>query len=173
MGEIINPDDERIRKELVEHPKDRRIENRRSFLKRFAVGIGTALIASFFLANDQLGRNLSEAQAAELAKRITSKYVGVSPLTNCGNNYCGSGNGSACPDTYCGGEYCYTTFCTSKSPNSCWLLHGSCTSDYCGGYKYCREVFCSNYDDTDSCEQYYCASTNYYCPQGIQSTYVC
>ena len=72
-------------------------------------------------------RNLSDAQAAEIADRITSRQVGISPECGgyCASGFCASNDSSTCPDSYCGSGYCEDSYCTSKSPNSCWPYFSS------------------------------------------------
>ncbi len=135
------------------------IESRRHFMKRFAVGIGTALFAPYFLLNDRIGRNLNEAQASDIAKRITSKQVGLKPNEQCIKNYCDARFSTGCPNTYCGSEYCADgDYCTSSNPYSCILFYGPTCSTYCGD-EYCPQVYCSLDDTIQNC------GTGIYCPK--------
>lgn len=163
--EIVRPDEKELNGSS---------ESRRSFLRRFAVGIGAALLTPYLLFNDRFGRNLSEAQAAEIAKRITSKQVGISPECGsyCASGFCSNNDSTTCPAEYCDNGYCDNSYCTSNSPNSCWPSF-SCTTNYCGN-TYCTSPYCSlpytgacgkTYDSGDGCGGNYCGS-DYTCGNG-------
>ena len=155
MCDEINHQNEEMIGDLMKETADGVNENRRSFLRRSAVGICAALLAPFFLTIDRFGRNLSEAQATDIANRIVSR--GLKPLVGCVGGYC------TAPNTFCSSDNC-----TTPDSNTCLLLHGSCTSDYCGS-NYCWNFFCDNQyscgapNKYSSCQSEYCNPANNWC----------